>query len=76
MPPLLELALDKRQGARLGKLIDIYARAGMDGCIVQNSLVAQDFCHSSRLRCDDDDTATVVEQLATILHEGAQTTTI
>src|SRR6266567_2894686 len=71
LPPLLELALDKRQGARLGKLIDIYARAGMDGCIVQNSLVAQDFCHSSRLRCDDDDTATVVEQLATILHEGA-----
>src|SRR6266487_3985549 len=41
--------------------------------LLVNDIVARvDLCYSSRLRRDDDDTATAIEQFATILHEGTQ----
>src|SRR5579859_1033879 len=72
LPALRQLSLDQHEGAAFRCFVDIDAGADMNSRVAQDSLVAQHFGQTPRLRADNHHPFAVTQGLAAILHEGAQ----
>src|SRR5260370_1683742 len=76
LPALWQLALYECKGAALWCLVNVCARAHMNGSVVEDGLSAQYLGQSARLRCHDYDSFAAVQGFAAILDKSPQAASI
>src|SRR5579885_85081 len=76
LPAFAKLALDERQAAAFGHVVDIHTGADVDCVVAQGRFIAQHLGEPAGLGRDNNHALAAIQRLAAVLCKGAQTPAI